>query len=385
MIQKIFALALLGLFAIPALPAVAQDEPAAEEKKEDIFAVPEGDDAKELELFLRKLARTAPEERTPEGIQSHLNQMDQALEKVLSRKAGVDVYVMASEIRLQILQLLPQFGDEAAVLARSKFLEKLMQDKRPAVKSLAARVELQERISRIPVLPDAAKTKLINEIGEKLKAADKADPEQLQMAVGLAMQTAQTLEQVGDLENAKTAYTSYASILKEKNVRELNDLVKRMEGFVRKMNLPGNPIEIQGTTLAGEEFDIKDWKGKVVLVDFWATWCGPCIAELPNVKRMYEAYHEKGFEIIGISLDNDRESLVNFVEKRELDWPTIFFEEPENQGWENPIANHYGITGIPAVILVNQEGNVVNLNARGEILGEELARLLGPIEESETE
>jgi peroxiredoxin len=115
-----------------------------------------------------------------------------------------------------------------------------------------------------------------------------------------------------------------------------------------------------------------------VLVDFWATWCGPCIGELPNLKAHYDAYHEAGFDVVGISLDDDPEALRQFVADQQIEWTTLIDPDPVNQGWENPIARQYGISGIPACILIDQEGKVVSLNARGEELGRLLEELLGP-------
>jgi thiol-disulfide isomerase/thioredoxin len=133
-------------------------------------------------------------------------------------------------------------------------------------------------------------------------------------------------------------------------------------------------MAIKGTLLNGQPFDQKSLAGKVVLVDFWATWCGPCVAEIPNVLEQYEKYHAKGFEVIGISLDQDRGALEKFVADQKVPWP-ILFEESEGDGWQHPLATYYGISGIPTVILLGRDGNVITLNARGERLGEELAKL----------
>jgi thiol-disulfide isomerase/thioredoxin len=112
----------------------------------------------------------------------------------------------------------------------------------------------------------------------------------------------------------------------------------------------------------------------VVLVDFWATWCGPCVAEIPNMIEQYSKYHAKGFEIVGVSLDEDREARVQFVGEKKIPWP-VLFEKSEGEGWRHPLATYYGITGIPQLILIGRDGNVITLNARGEKLGEKLAEL----------
>ncbi|MEW4487935.1 TlpA disulfide reductase family protein [Thalassoglobus sp. JC818] len=370
---------LIAAIASPTLIATAQDEPA---EAVDVYAAPEGTDANELQLFLRKLARTPPPERTPEGILAHLQKMDESFVAIMDREIDEETFLMAAELRMQVLGLLPQFGDNTGALKRAKLIEKLQKDERPEVKALAARIELQERIGRLPTLPDAAKKELIKELAGSLKNATMENPEELQMAIQGAMQAAQMLDRYGDTENAVFAYDTYASILKAKNEADLDNLVETLESTARRLKLPGNEIKVSGTTLDGSKFNIDQYKGKVVLVDFWATWCGPCIGELPNVKEMYEAYHDKGFEVVGISLDNDREALVEFVKDNDLNWVTLFEDAPELQGWDNPIARYYGISGIPTVILVDRSGKVVNLNARDEVLRTELARLLGPIDDS---
>jgi thiol-disulfide isomerase/thioredoxin len=124
--------------------------------------------------------------------------------------------------------------------------------------------------------------------------------------------------------------------------------------------------------LAGKPLSIANYKGKVLLIDFWATWCGPCVAELPNVLKTYEQYHGKGFDIIGISLDQDRSKLESFLQRRSMTWPQYF----DGQGWGNALALKYGIEAIPATFLLNGEGKIIGKDLRGEDLQQAVSKAL---------
>ncbi|MEM1441628.1 MAG: TlpA disulfide reductase family protein, partial [Verrucomicrobiota bacterium] len=126
----------------------------------------------------------------------------------------------------------------------------------------------------------------------------------------------------------------------------------------------GDEMEFAFTDLDGEEVDLAMMTDKVILIDFWATWCAPCIAVLPELKEVYSEYQDQGFEVIGVSLDENREELTSFLTENEIEWPQYF----DALGGENEIAQRFGIRKIPATFLVGKGGRIVAADLHGEEL-----------------
>ena len=360
-------------------PAAALTEKSEEETK-DPYEVPEGTPEEILE-FIEELQEDRPRFKSREEMIQHVVKVQKATitagDRLLADKdVDEETAAEAAELKLQAHFLLTRVGLDGAQDEAEQAARKLAKDPRKAVAQKATEMLTVIRIASAPALPVEQREALSKELLDGVVAGEYSNE-----ALGPAFMLVEVLQQMEDTQPAADYLGKLAELLAKSDKPQLQEQSKALEGMVRRLQLPGNAMEVKGTTLAGEPLDWESYRGKVVLVDFWATWCGPCIAELPNVKKQYAKYHSKGFDVVGISLDDDREKLEKFIEKNDIPWTTLFETEAEQQGWSNPLARYYSVQGIPTAILVDKEGKVVAMEARGPELAALLEKLLGPAEE----
>lgn len=142
--------------------------------------------------------------------------------------------------------------------------------------------------------------------------------------------------------------------------------------ILRKLVI-GNPaVPIEAKTSEGKEISLENYEGTVLLLDFWASWCAPCRQEMPNVKKIYKEFNSKGFEILGISLDESSAKFRSYVEEQGITWPQIF----DGKGWNSEVGKSYAVSSIPATFLLDRRGRIRYRDLRGKDLRTAVESLL---------
>lgn len=367
------------VFAEDAKPKAKSTEPAAKSKA-DRFAVPEEASPQKLINFINDLMEMEPVLLTEDAIKEHYGKVSTAIlvasEKVLAAKDIDDnLAAQALDARFAALSLKSRLGDEGARKQRLELAEKYLKDARKPLAKMAQQQHLYVNMDRFDELKPNEQEKLLDDAVTLIKSFRKLDNQSIKLilTIGRVFETSSV-----DGLSAR-AYEQFAGALMHSPDPRGADLGEKIELMAKRMRLVGKPFELEGMLTTKKPIDWASYRGKVVLVDFWATWCGPCIAELPNLKILYRQFSPKGFDIVGVSKDSDRKELEEFLSENEIAWSNLFEDEAE----DHPLAEKYGIMSIPYTILVGKDGKVIKMNPTSAQLKEKLTELLGPPAELE--
>ena len=285
-------------------------------------------------------------------------------------------------------------GDEAqtnATIARWMSTAQLSQWDEPGASEQFRKLTLKLAEHPNADLARAARLKLLSMDAGKLMDDDKGADDVAKRLVaalegkqvdGSEMKVVQdglfVLEATGRIDLATKVYDALAALAGRVGNPEMAEMLQKdYDTAMRRFGWLGKSIELEGTHFDGEAFDLGKHRGKVLLVDFWATWCPPCMQELPNLLETHKQYQESGFEVIGIALDDDRDTLSQFLDDRKLPWVTLWSAVKDQQMYDDPLAKKFGVDGIPRTFLVDRQGKVVAIGLHGKRLRAKIAELLG--------
>lgn len=335
------SLGLAGRYALQSrdLFVSAQDVPAqakgaADDAATNRFAVPDSTEVSALVAFVKTLKGMRPE--LGPAFDEYEEKGPAAIRKACDR----------------ILELERRDATAPAMFARRELLPFRIKD-----------------LSEAGDTTDDQRRTFTTEAVKILQATDRG-PADAELATFLGT----TFEEFAPAEESIAFYRA----LGEMFARNTNDAIARrgeyLLGAAHRLGIIGKPFELTGDTTDGEAFDLKSLRGKIVLVQFWATWSGHCLDDIPNLRRNYQQYHDRGFEIVGISVDEDLEALQMFQKKQHLPWTTLHSDEA---GSEHPAAIRYGVASYPTTFLVDAKGRVIATDLRGRQLNRKLAELCG--------
>jgi thiol-disulfide isomerase/thioredoxin len=354
-----------GVLALAlARPAAAEDpQPKSPVDKEISFVVPQGSPEQVAE-FIQDLQKKV--NRKMFDLRNNLRRASlEAADAILAGHPGAKEGEVAVNLKMQYLRSLQDLQELAEELKESGH-ENLVRLVTGRIWQI--RLSLASRGS-----PSALKKTL----QDALNYLGKGPVENADVRLGQVI--SQLAEATGDKDYTLDVYRKLGALFDKSTEEDAAAFGRKMAGVVRRLTLLGKPIELEGTLLNGKPLDMAKYKNKVVLVDFWATWCGPCLEEIPNLKRNYKRYHDKGFEIISLSLDRTKAPVEKFVKEEDIPWANVYGAEGPS-----PSVEYYGVLFIPTMILVDRDGKVVSITARREELDRLLEKYLGSEEKHKT-
>ncbi len=322
---------------------------------------------------------------TEPDLASNLVEFDALYARHKDEKSEAVVQILLAKVNLylQVLHDPEKAVDVLKQVKRDFPGTKAGQNADAILKSLATSTELNNLIAKIKTkLQQGKQTE--NDLADNIKEFNvllaKHEGEKSDEVANILVKKAELyLEVLFDPEKAAEVYKQIKRDFPQTKTGQnadanLESLQKPIAAEkIRRSLVGGIPFPgFNEKDLNGKPLVLADYKGKVVLIDFWATWCVPCLMEMPNVLKTYEKYHDKGFEVIGVSLDDDQQKLQRFLGQNNISWPQYW----DGKQYDNKLAEKYGVIFVPFNYLLDGAGNIITQNLRGDALEAAVAKAL---------
>lgn len=202
------------------------------------------------------------------------------------------------------------------------------------------------------------------------------DKDQLSVeTLDTTLNAGQMLEYSGKFEDAKLVFAAIKNAFVKADPKLAEQASRSVQNAEKRLGVIGRAIDIQGVHMDGTPFNWGKLQGKVILVDFWASWSAPWRDELQNIKAAYDRFHDDGFEVVGVNLDETKDDVYDYLGQKHLPWPTVI-DETVGGLFGNPNAIRYGVEAVPFVMLVGRDGKVANIHVHGAALSKQVEQLV---------
>lgn len=350
---------------------IAADLPGAREQVEEFASSLQNDPNPQISEMVNITLFSLHLRDLDSGAEPDPTKAIDALRTLLEKSPKTPTLFQSTQIAIDVLRKQGYSTEwkQAIQLIANAFQDNENEQIAAAANNLALRAEL---VAFHTIVNDVMRGRgdaesIVTAAGELL--ASEPGPTKLQLIV----RAAQALEFSGQMPLAKSLYDLlHVTFSQHEDAQLRNAALEIVEKGRARANMIGKPIELTGNLSTNQPFDWEPYRGKVVLVEFWATWCQPCIQELPNLLKHYEQFQQSGFDVVGVNMDQNPETAQQFIESNQIPWANIVSDEFGS----NPNVTRYSVEAIPFAILVGRDGNIAVLHARGPNLGDQIEKLL---------